>query len=42
VGKDAGSKYEKARSLGVKCVDEAAFRDMLSSVGALPGGILPS
>ncbi len=31
VGKDAGSKYEKARELGVKCVDEAAFRAMLST-----------
>jgi DNA ligase (NAD+) len=42
VGKDAGSKYEKARGLGVKCVDEAEFRAMLSSGSGLPGGILPS
>jgi DNA ligase (NAD+) len=42
VGKEAGSKAEKARALGVKCVDEAAFKAMLSSDAGLPGGILPS
>jgi len=29
VGKDPGSKLEKARQLGVKTLDEAAFREML-------------
>jgi DNA ligase (NAD+) len=42
VGKEAGSKYEKARGLGLKCVDEAAFKAMLSSDSGPPGGILPS
>jgi DNA ligase (NAD+) len=28
-GEEAGSKLEKAKSLGVKIVDEAAFREML-------------
>jgi len=29
VGKDAGSKLERALELGVKTVDEAAFRSLL-------------
>ena len=29
VGKDPGSKLEKARSLGIKTLDEAAFRELL-------------
>jgi DNA ligase (NAD+) len=30
-GKDPGSKYEKAQELGVRCLDEPAFRDLLAS-----------
>jgi DNA ligase (NAD+) len=30
-GKDPGSKYDKAQELGVKCLDEAGFRDLLAS-----------
>ena len=30
VGRDAGSKLEKAKALGVECLDEAAFRDPCS------------
>src|SRR5207247_10461161 len=30
-GKDPGAKYDKARELGVACLDEAAFRDLLAS-----------
>jgi DNA ligase (NAD+) len=30
-GKDPGSKYDKAQELGVKCLDEAAFRELLAS-----------
>ncbi|NWF66858.1 MAG: NAD-dependent DNA ligase LigA [Campylobacterales bacterium] len=29
-GENAGSKYDKAISLGVKCVDEAGFEDLLN------------
>jgi len=29
VGKDAGSKYEKAKELGLRCVDEGEFRRLL-------------
>jgi DNA ligase (NAD+) len=31
VGVDPGSKYDKARELNVKCVDEAEFRRLLGS-----------
>jgi len=30
VGEDAGSKLDKARELGVECLDEAAFRELLA------------
>ncbi|HEY3121296.1 MAG TPA: NAD-dependent DNA ligase LigA, partial [Vicinamibacteria bacterium] len=30
-GKDPGAKYDKARELGVACLDEAAFRQLLAS-----------
>ena len=29
VGEDAGSKLEKARALGIRILDEAAFRELL-------------
>jgi DNA ligase (NAD+) len=29
VGVDPGSKYDKARELGVKCMDESEFRRLL-------------
>ena len=29
VGDDAGSKADKARQLGVRCLDEAAFLELL-------------
>ena len=29
VGKDPGSKHEKARELGVRCVDEQGFKELL-------------
>jgi DNA ligase (NAD+) len=29
VGKDPGSKHDKARELGVRCLDEQAFRELL-------------
>jgi DNA ligase (NAD+) len=35
VGRDAGSKLEKARALGVHTVDEPGFREMLSGDGRL-------
>jgi DNA ligase (NAD+) len=31
VGKDAGSKLDKARELGVRCVEEAEFRELLTA-----------
>lgn len=36
VGTEAGSKYEKARELGVRCVDEAGFRELLGSAQEAP------
>ena len=30
VGAEPGAKHEKALALGVKCLDEAAFRDLLA------------
>jgi DNA ligase (NAD+) len=30
VGKDPGSKHDKALALGVRCMDEAAFRALLA------------
>jgi DNA ligase (NAD+) len=32
-GEEAGSKLEKAQKLGVKVIDEAAFRRLVGSVG---------
>ena len=32
VGESPGSKYEKAKTLGVTCLDEAAFVALLHSV----------
>jgi DNA ligase (NAD+) len=34
VGKDPGSKHDKARQLGVKCLDEEAFRRLLEQSSA--------
>ena len=31
VGKDPGSKYDDARRLGVKILDEVAFRDLIGA-----------
>jgi DNA ligase (NAD+) len=31
VGRDPGSKYDKARELGVRCVQEEEFRGMLEA-----------
>ena len=39
-GAEAGSKLEKAKTLGVKTVDEAEFRRMLGG-GASPGDRVP-
>jgi DNA ligase (NAD+) len=33
VGSEAGSKLDKARELGLRCVDEAEFRSMLAAEG---------
>jgi DNA ligase (NAD+) len=30
VGEDPGSKYDKAKELGVRCVNEKEFRGMLA------------
>ena len=36
-GEDAGSKLDKAESLGVRVIDEAAFADLLRSQGVDSG-----
>lgn len=36
VGESPGSKYDKAQQLGVTCLDEAAFMDLLSASTVIP------
>jgi len=36
VGENPGSKYEKAKKLGVPRLDEEGFRELLSSYTPLP------
>ena len=32
VGKDPGSKYEKAKNLGVKSLNEEEFRELIENI----------